>query len=77
MIDQEKISDKKHTPQKLYNKLRKLEEYIPEIQLILEKIMIKAELSDDIKKIHEDLYISYQKIKYILDYSHKFMRARK
>jgi hypothetical protein len=76
MIDYQKLKDKRYTPQKLYNRLIKIEQILPDLHLILEKIIRKADFEDDLITIHEDLFIAYFKSKYVIDYMHNLIRIK-
>lgn len=77
IISEATLSDKRYTPQKLYNKLIKAEEYVAELQLITDKIMIKVDSENDLKSVHAELYDAYYRVMCILKYLHNAMRSKK
>ena len=77
IITQDRLIDKKYSPQRLYNRLKKLMDCIDDAQLCIDKIMIKADTADNLKFIHQELFVSYIKCKYIIDNAHRVLRCKK
>ncbi len=71
------LQDKKNSPQRLYNRLMRVEEYLPELRLIIDKIMREIDSTDDLKNIHLELYTAHSKCKYICQHILKFMKGTK
>jgi hypothetical protein len=76
IVTKDLLHHKKNTPQKLYNKLKKLEDLLPDIQYKLQKIMVEADLSENLKDIHEELYKCHIGCCFILEYLQKEMRKK-
>lgn len=77
MIDITELNHKKHSPQKLYNRLIKLNDMLPEMQLILNKIIQKCDSTEDLGEVHEALYVAYIKCRYILSFQTRMMVSKK